>query len=805
MSSSATTNKDQLQFTNDDAASTGPVKKCILCGDTERQKSRYETWGGLERAYLESHLGHSPANNSYICKKHLVEARRYGHDKNHVPAWKERMPPKKQTCFNPNCENKSPERLIKPMFIPNDKLMETLGVNQTTEVNQQLVLCRKCFNETYATIYGSRIPCSSCGATPKSSASFSRHSPDAEVVSQLLAERTGQDVNISPSDYICFACYKTHCSILDSMKSSQADNTLEQAVEMWVNKHNDNSTDKLTKAILKTVIYVANQLLVGKAVLLPWACQVFLDAYDIQHTGSIKSAKVTIETGESTVIFTSRWLLHQLIIYLNSYMSYKCVHMKFGTILYSTGIDILVSLSWALSAVPFSSYTCETYTPTIKHYSDKTTTLHEASYIVNNLIHEEIEKQSAARKNPSCPYPLSFSIDTQLQHTSPQLLDFLNSITASVRERKHLVSGRESNTGKHLKQVRIYYILCLLQLCTNPSQPTMMHDLLADTVEMCGGSRQLLRILNRLGCTSSPDTHDRFVTHHAEAQRTRSIWDELPPAIFTIASVDNFDMLQSYAAVYCGNQQRSYHGTTVQLVQPSHKILICDNYETTTSVSATVIPQAEIPVHEADTPSSHLQSGNPLPRHHAISKRTLQCSPDRSPHKVGKTGPKRKRTVAVKNLTSELKGTTTNTIQMYAQSLTMADFEESSDEQIEQQKVNNKLFSYILLKYANHRHADSSHVLSDIRQFLDNEDIERTQPSQVHYMELINENPDSDDTMCLVAEDLLEKFETTQDGWVVLVGDGKTYQHLQNIKQQYGKAFEKLLIFPGDWHTLKNY
>ena len=141
-------------------------------------------------------------------------------------------------------------------------------------------------------------PCSSCGATPKSSTAFSPQSPDAEVVSQLLAERTGQDVNISPNDSICFASYKTHSSILDSLKSSQdSDNTLQQAVEIWVNKHNDNSTDKLTtKAILKTVIYFANQLLVGKAVL---ACQVFLEAYDIQHTGSIKSAKVTIETGEA--------------------------------------------------------------------------------------------------------------------------------------------------------------------------------------------------------------------------------------------------------------------------------------------------------------------------------------------------------------------------------------------------------------------------------------------------------------------------------------------------------------------------
>ena len=106
----------------------------------------------------------------------------------------------------------------------------------------------------------------------------------------------------------------------------------------------------------------------------------------------------------------------------------------------------------------------------------------------------------------------------------------------------------------------------------NPKQPAPIHNILADVVEMCLGSRQLLRILNAFGCTTLPDTHDRFVTQHAVARRNHTVWNELSRGVFTIASIDTFDMLQSYAAVYCGNQNHSNHGTTVQLVQPDATI-----------------------------------------------------------------------------------------------------------------------------------------------------------------------------------------------------------------------------------------
>ena len=313
--------------------------------------------------------------------------------------------------------------------------------------------------------------------------------------------------------------------------------------------------------------------------------------------------------------------------------------------------------------------------------------------------------------------------------------------------------------------------------CTNIQKPTLFHILLADIVEMCGGSRKLIKILNQLGAVASTDTHDRFVTCVSEHQRERSVWDSLSQNVFSIASVDNFDMLQSHAAVYCGDQQRSYHGTTIQLVQPDP--------------SSTLEPQS-VPTHH----QTQCHTGD------TQWKRKLSHSPANSPHKHGKVGPKRPRTVATRNLTQKMTQVHESASITVNNKVTLERFLEQPDERKEREDLESKIFSYMFARH----NLPSRLVLKDFKTLYAENKCRNTTPSHIHFMELLDEHPDSAETMRHVAEILLENCSSIyQNGYVVLVGDGKTYDHLMKIKCLYGKELKNLLIFPGDWHTLVNF
>ena len=175
------------------------------------------------------------------------------------------------------------------------------------------------------------------------------------------------------------------------------------------------------------------------------------------------------------------------------------------------------------------------------------------------------------------------------------------------------------------------------------------------------------------------------------------------------------------------------------------------------------------------------------------------------PHKLGKEGPKRCRTVAVRQLNTSLASSIEQIhvpIQHHYAHISGNYFSESQFELFERNKIFHEVFCCMLIKVAA---AENDMVICDILHFIAPHTAQSNVPSKIHYMELINENADSDDTMLHVTENLLELFDRGHHNWVLLAADGKSYQHTLAIKQKYGESLKKLLLMPGDWHTLKNY
>ena len=216
--------------------------------------------------------------------------------------------------------------------------------------------------------------------------------------------------------------------------------------------------------------------------------------------------------------------------------------------LFRTGGDLLTSLSWVLGRASVEN---TNQVQVILEQKDVATDAHkekvlnEAGDIVNNLIHAEI---SQLHSDVLMASPSQFNIEQTIQNTTPLLWKFLVSATRIAQERHSSAMSCDSGTTMHKKRIRQFYILCQLMYCTNSRKHTPLHTLLADVIEVCGGSRNLIKILNQLGAVCSTDTHDRFATAVAEKQRERDVWCELPDNVFTVATADNFGMLQSHAA-----------------------------------------------------------------------------------------------------------------------------------------------------------------------------------------------------------------------------------------------------------------
>lgn len=153
---------------------------------------------------------------------------------------------------------------------------------------------------------------------------------------------------------------------------------------------------------------------------------------------------------------------------------------------------------------------------------------------------------------------------------------------------------------------------------------------------------------------------------------------------------------------------------------------------------------------------------------------------------------------------STIQATSSSTL-VSAKKADISHFKESVSEEVSKNKLLTEAFAYFLQKVVMQN--DNADVLKPFCDFIlpTEAQLEDHSASSIHYLALINDNADSDETMAHIAELVLKQICSSYQGPVVLVGDGKTFEHLQHVKQLYGNALSKILLFPGDWHVLKNF
>ena len=101
----------------------------------------------------------------------------------------------------------------------------------------------------------------------------------------------------------------------------------------------DKTTDKLTTAILATVIFAAKKLLQNRASLFPHNVATFLDNYSQGRKD--EKLQTCMGLGAGTVQFSAQWLINQLTTHLQPYTSYMSVVNKLGKLLYPTMVHVI--------------------------------------------------------------------------------------------------------------------------------------------------------------------------------------------------------------------------------------------------------------------------------------------------------------------------------------------------------------------------------------------------------------------------------------------------------------------------------
>ena len=484
--------------------------------------------------------------DSLVCRPCRQDVTRVIADAGYIPRWGKES----RASSNSYC-------CVRKLSIANTSMCSSdeLKQIQDIEFQSELIppLCKSHYHAVYDALQTRHKNCRTCGRRLR--IGNDRPCPQPHVIQKYLSEHTDFTGEIVNSDRVCLTCYKCHLVLLKDNQPMSTDSDLQSLVVSI-------STQGKSAHMVHDIIRIAtNHMLIeeNRATLLPAIYSSFL-----QHTKHLVAQGMQ-EPPELKMV-NCRWILCEITSKYQHHVTYTCKVRKHGTLVYRPTSDLHALLSdalWKLKQVHSESVRSEDATPAS---TSSSTVLNCSIGRINKLIHAQIDSYLGTHDNPFDYDELD--VDEQVSNIDPQLWNAMCCLTRSKSEIRG--TSKAINPGSpafHVKKVRRFFLLCAIMFNVDDRCSMPMHTLITDVVESQGGSSVLVKILNRLGVCSSADTLARFI-QHKQCTSDQNQFRHMSRDAFTVVSADNHDFMHSFARVFCGKQQSSWHGTTVQVVQP---------------------------------------------------------------------------------------------------------------------------------------------------------------------------------------------------------------------------------------------
>ena len=535
---------------------------CSLCHGHHVHFSTPATWKSKEaQSYV---LSLKITENDLICAACRKDIARVLNDSAYVPRWIEKS--SVTTCCIVSCLETVFASLNQASGEQLHNIFETLGLETEANLSNPTPLCKKHYHLVYNILKSTQTQCVTCGVSLR----HCKHKvcPNPKIVERFLTENTEYDGQINDHDKVCYTCYRAHLEIIKLDSEISRDEDLQDLItELEDMSKATGIVNSVEEAIdistTRIIVYVAYKLLDRKGLLLTHVHDLLCQ----QISELIVAHQLEKDNTSISSLVTVKWVLSSLTATLTKHMAYSCKVRKYGTLIYRPHADLRPALAEALwRAHKYSKHDVpapQKYSNADQKSETQTGVLHQLNAKLNSQIKALLAKNSVSPMEHD-----NVDIDLLIDGMDPELWKAITVLTMSTSERRGTSKVLDpTSQANHVWKIRRLFLLCTMMFITDDRCSVPMHILIADLVESQGASGVLHRMLNQIGVCASQDTLSRFMQH--KVTNSNLMTDMyLCRDSFSIVSADNIDFLHKHARSYKGKDNTSWHGTTVQVVQP---------------------------------------------------------------------------------------------------------------------------------------------------------------------------------------------------------------------------------------------